>query len=63
MDLTEAGKVISMEGNKYTNFKIDYRSNKVFVSFLKRKSEIPKNRVAFLNKLEKEKKSYHNIFG
>ena len=50
-----------MEENKYTHFKINYYSNKVFVSFLKRKSTVPKNGMDFLNKLNKEKKSYQNI--
>ena len=45
-----------MGDNKYIHFKIDCRSNKVFVSFLKKKSEVPKNGIAFLNKLEKERK-------
>ena len=45
-----------MERNKYIHFKIDYYSNKVFVSFLKRKSAVLKNRMDFLNKLNKEKK-------
>ena len=43
-----------MEENKYTHFKINYYSNKVFVSFLKRKSAVPKNGMDFLNKLNKE---------
>ena len=55
IDVTETGKIISIEGNKYIHFKIDYYSNKVFVSFLKRKSVFPKNRVGFLSKLNKEK--------
>ena len=56
IDVTETGKIISMERNKYIHFKIDYYSNKVFVSFLKRKSAVLKNRMDFLNKLNKEKK-------
>ena len=42
MDVTETGKIISMEGNKYTHFKIDYYSNKVFVSFLKKSLKFQK---------------------
>ena len=42
IDLTETGKVISMERNKYAHFKIDYRSNKVFISFLKKKIKFQK---------------------
>ena len=56
IDVTETGKIISMERNKYIHFKIDYYFNKVFVSSLKRKSAVLKNRVDFLNKLNKEKK-------
>ena len=43
-----------MGNNKYIPFKIDYRSNKVFINFLKMKSEVLKDGVVFLNKLEKE---------
>ena len=56
MDVTKTEKITSIENNKYIHFKIDYRSNKIFISFLKKKSEIPKNSIVFLNKLEKEKK-------
>ena len=54
MDVTETDKIVNMDSNKYTYFKIDYRSNKVFISFLKRNQKCQKN-VAFFNKLKKKR--------
>ena len=53
--MTEAGQVISMEGNQYTYFKIDYCSNKIFVGFFEKNQRFQKTGY-FLNKLEKERK-------
>ena len=53
--MTGTGKIISIEKKKYTYFKINYRSNKIFVFFLKRKSKVSKNGMVCLNKLKKEK--------
>ena len=41
-------KKTSIGGNKYANVKIDYGSGKLFVSFLKNKSEVKEDMKAFL---------------
>ena len=40
IDVTDTDKIMSMGDNKYVHFKIDYRSNKIFVNFWKKKSEV-----------------------
>ena len=49
-------KEVSLGGKRYAQVKIGYGSNKLFVSFLKKKSEGVEDMMKFLKKVQKERK-------
>ena len=51
-----------MGGKKFAHFKIDYGSNKRFVSFLKKKSEVAEDTLKFISQIKGEGKDLPHFF-